>query len=266
MAFEHHLFISHASADKADYIQPLVAALASRSLTYWLDSAEILWGDSITGRINEGLRSSEYGLLCLSERYIERPWPESEMAAVFALQNTSGKKRVLPLILSGRDAVLQRYPLIGGLAYREFSAGVTTIADELSKLLQPSARSADELRVSIESAHSGHIINLAALRRASVQWLIEKATSNAGLRSEADVGAFDRVQVKWVLVDVRAESEWQQTNSWDQERIVCIVRADHGIVVSRDYSQRLDELGVPDGTIFHLYAIPERGHRIMYVG
>lgn len=264
MSYAHHVFISHASADKGRYIQPLVAALSSRRLTYWLDSSEIAWGDSVTGRINEGLRSSQYGLLCLSDRFIERPWPEAEMAAVFALQNASGRKRVLPLILDARDSVLQRYPLIGGLAYREFSQGVTTIADELAALVQPPAQSSDEIRVSIESAHSGHLISLSVLRRASIEWLIDKATSNAGLRTEADVGAFDRVRVRWVLVDVDAEGEWRRMDYRERERIACLLRADGRVRTSYDRAQRLDEAGVRDGMVFHLYAIPEHERHVVY--
>lgn len=264
MSYEYDLFVSHASADKSRYIEPLVNALESRQLTFWLDSREISWGDSVVGRINDGLRLSQYGLLCLSEKFIERPWPEAELAAVLALQNATGKKRVLPLILDARDAVLERYPLIGGLAYREFSMGAEGIADEISKLIQPSKQSSEEFRVAIESAHSGHLISLSVLRRASIEWLIDKATNNAGLRTEADVGAFDKLRVHWVLIDVKAESEWRKMPTRRRERIVCMINTESGASAIEDQSLRLDEIGVLDGTVFHLYAIPERRDFVFY--
>jgi len=99
------LFLSHASADKEEYVFPLTESLSARDITYWLDDAEISWGDSVVGKINEGLRDSQFALLCLSENFLLRPWPEAEMSAVLSIQNTKGIKSVLPLILNSKDII-----------------------------------------------------------------------------------------------------------------------------------------------------------------
>lgn len=51
----HDIFISHASEDKEKIVAPLTSALDAAAITYWLDSAEIGWGDSIFRKINDGL-------------------------------------------------------------------------------------------------------------------------------------------------------------------------------------------------------------------
>ena len=118
---KHDVFISHAGRDKERYVQPLVDALQDRGVTFWLDSIEVTWGDSVTRNINQGLAHSRFLLLCLSSSFVDRPWPEAEMGAAVAQQNAFGTKRVLPLILYDKDVVLSRYPLLADLAYREFS-------------------------------------------------------------------------------------------------------------------------------------------------
>jgi hypothetical protein len=120
---EQDVFLSHASKDKQGYVEPLASALKQREVTFWLDSAEIGWGDNVTTKINEGLRNSRYAVVCLSANFLDRPWPENELSAVLALQNTDGRKRVLPLILNSKEQVLQHYPLIAGLAFRPAANG-----------------------------------------------------------------------------------------------------------------------------------------------
>src|SRR5688572_4083776 len=87
-------FISHAGGDKERYVGPIVDAMTRIGLSLWLDDLEIAWGDNITMRLNAGLRDSRFVLLCLSKRFIERPWPETELAASLAMQNEDGSKRV----------------------------------------------------------------------------------------------------------------------------------------------------------------------------
>lgn len=48
------------------------------SITYWLDVKEIVWGDSITGKISEGLNRSGYVVVFLSGNYLESNWACAE--------------------------------------------------------------------------------------------------------------------------------------------------------------------------------------------
>lgn len=146
MTKQFDLFISYASADRTDYINPITEALERRHISFWLDSINVKWGDSIALQINAGLRSSRYVLLCLSKAYIGREWPETEMSAAFGIRNKNGKKRALPLILNSKDLILERYPLLEGFLYRTYDHNAEALAAKLSDLLSHTSGSQNESR------------------------------------------------------------------------------------------------------------------------
>jgi hypothetical protein len=263
--FEQDVFISHASGDKAEYVEPLAAALARHGVSYWLDSREIAWGDNIARRINEGLRESRFGLLCLSERYLDRKWTEQELSALFAIENSDGERRVLPLILNSRDAVLERYPLIAGMAYREFAAGPDAIASDIAALAGTRTVPDDHVTVSIESVHTGHISRLVVPTRASVDFLRQKATAGAGLKNRLETGGFQSFPIRWVLVDAAVEQHVESLASRllkarQSHEIVAVVWNGKRPVYVRDPRTRLSDLkGLGDNLVFHLQALPDVG-------
>jgi len=58
---------------------PFTSLLKARGLSYWLDQAEIKVGDSISAKIDEGLRESRYVLAFISESFLQRNWPDREL-------------------------------------------------------------------------------------------------------------------------------------------------------------------------------------------
>lgn len=52
---EWDYFISHASPDKADFVQPLAEGLTAEGVRVWYDDFEINYGDSLREKIDEGL-------------------------------------------------------------------------------------------------------------------------------------------------------------------------------------------------------------------
>ncbi|MET0713791.1 MAG: toll/interleukin-1 receptor domain-containing protein [Mycetocola sp.] len=68
------MFISHASEDKADVARPLRDALTRLGVTVWLDEAEMRIGHSLRRKIDEGIRSSRFGVVVLSEAFFTKGW------------------------------------------------------------------------------------------------------------------------------------------------------------------------------------------------
>jgi len=254
---QQDVFISHSSADKTQYVHPLTEALSAHNVTFWLDDSEIRWGDNVVMKINDGLRSSRFALVCLSESFLRRGWPEAEMAAVLSIQNTDGVKRVLPLILNSKESVLKQYPLIAGFACREFNLGADYLASEIATLVSDRPFAANEITVTVEGVHTGKLCRLRAPRRASVQWLTKTAQIGMEAQEEFKVGPFSEFRVRWVLVDVAAEQEWLSMPRRDQREIYALVKTDDGFKVTRNERERLEQLGVRDGMVFHLYAIED---------
>jgi hypothetical protein len=253
---KYDLFISHAGADKTKYIDPLAGALARREISCWLDSSEIAFGDNIALRLNEGLRESKFVLLCLSRSFLQRPWPENEMAAALAMQNARGIKRVLPLILNSKDDVLDRYPLLAGFAYREFEAGIESIVNDCASLLEK-LTTVPQINVTVESVHTGLTRIFYADYRASVRWLADRAQEGIGVSREADTGAHLPFKIRWVLVDARAEEAWSMLDRSGKRRVHAIIQSENGLRFSFSDRDRLADVGVYDGIVFHLYAIED---------
>lgn len=250
------VFVSHAGRDKEVYIKPLTEAFVSRGITFWLDNLEIAWGDSIVMKINEGLAASKFVLLCLSQAFLRRPWPEAELSAALSIQNNNGIKRVLPLILNGKDEVLARYPLVAGLAYREFSVGTSVLADEIGAICGRASR-AGEIRLTVESVHTGKLCSITTEPNVSVRWLADRAKAGMGVTDLADTGAYEPFHVRWVLVDTRAEDEWRRLGRYQQQRLRAIIATEKGIVFSESDFDKLVDMGIRDGTVFHIYAIED---------
>lgn len=100
------VFICHASEDKADVAEPLFRRLDSVGIRCWYDRGEILWGDSIVGKINEGLKCSRFVIVVVS-RALLKTWPIKEMNAALSQEIDSGTTRVLPL-MTGTDEEVQQ--------------------------------------------------------------------------------------------------------------------------------------------------------------
>ena len=96
------IFICHASEDKEEVAIPLVKALDDAGITYWYDQAEIKWGDSITQKVNDGLKISRYVVVILSEAFISKNWPQRELNSALNIEASSKEVRVLPLLFGDK--------------------------------------------------------------------------------------------------------------------------------------------------------------------
>jgi hypothetical protein len=128
---ERSVFLCHASEDKDAFVRPLARELNRREITYWLDEAEIKWGDKIIQRINDGLARARYIVVFLSANFLGKNWPESELGAALNRENSKGQTIVLPLILGDVDSLLDRYPLLRDKVYLKWSQPLSMIVDHL---------------------------------------------------------------------------------------------------------------------------------------
>lgn len=92
------VFLSHSSADKP-MVDKVFNELHKAEVRAWYDRYEIEPGDSITDKINDGLRSSKLGLLFLSKNFLDRNsgWPMKEANFFFQKLMRNGKKNFIIL-------------------------------------------------------------------------------------------------------------------------------------------------------------------------
>jgi hypothetical protein len=90
------VFISHASEDKATVARPLRNALAALGVTVWLDEAELRIGHSLRRKIDDGIRSSRYGVVILSESFFGKGWTNHELDGLVT-RTVAGEQSLLPI-------------------------------------------------------------------------------------------------------------------------------------------------------------------------
>ena len=100
------VFICHASQDKESVAEPLRRHLDSVGIRCWYDQGEILWGDSVVGKISEGLKCSRFVVVVLSPALLRKTWPTKEMNAALSQEIDSGVIRVLPLMVGSDGEIV----------------------------------------------------------------------------------------------------------------------------------------------------------------
>jgi hypothetical protein len=100
--FHYDVFLSHSSKDK-----PAVRALAERlkadGLRVWLDDWEILAGDSIFQKVQQGLQQSRILLLFLSRQAFGSDWVTLEHQTILFRDPTNKERRFIPLRLDDTE-------------------------------------------------------------------------------------------------------------------------------------------------------------------
>jgi len=98
-------FLSHASEDKW-FVKNLADTLTRYGVDSWYDAYEIEPGDSIRAKINEGLRTCDFGVLVLSKAFFKKDWTKVELAALMTMVGTPN---VIPVFLDIKPKDLRKY-------------------------------------------------------------------------------------------------------------------------------------------------------------
>lgn len=110
------IFLSHTSIDKP-FVRKIAADLRSHGHTVWIDEAEINIGDSLIGKIRNGLDSVDYVAVILSKASIESEWVKKELE--IASNRELKERRVLVLPIKIEDVELPGF--LEGKFYGDFS-------------------------------------------------------------------------------------------------------------------------------------------------
>jgi hypothetical protein len=90
------VFISHASEDKDTVARPLRDAVAKLGVTVWLDEAQMRIGHSLRRKIDDGIRSSRFGVVILSDSFLRKGWTNHELDGLVT-RTVAGEQSLLPI-------------------------------------------------------------------------------------------------------------------------------------------------------------------------
>lgn len=92
-----NIFLSHTSIDKP-FVEKLAKDLKRIGIEVWFDKWEIGIGESITWKIESGIRQNEYLGIILSPEALQSEWVRSELSAAWVKQMQSKKVFILPIL------------------------------------------------------------------------------------------------------------------------------------------------------------------------
>jgi len=128
----YDVFISHASEDKDDFVRPFATLLRDKGLVVWYDEFELKIGDKLRRKIDEGLSTSRYGIVVLSNSFFRKEWPQKELDGLFAIED-GGRDVILPIWHKiSKDEVLHYSPTIATiLALNTLNFTIEEIAEKI---------------------------------------------------------------------------------------------------------------------------------------
>lgn len=92
------VFLSHSSMDKSLVIS-VALDLKKMGIGSWLDAFDILPGESMVAKINQGLNDCEFILLFLSQNSVKSNWVTKEWETILWDEVNSNKVKIIPIKL-----------------------------------------------------------------------------------------------------------------------------------------------------------------------
>ena len=90
------IFLSHTSEDKCE-VDNIFNEFQKAEISVWYDKYEINLGDSISDKIDEGLKSSDIGIICISKKFLNSNWAKTELNYFLQKRLNTGEKTFIVL-------------------------------------------------------------------------------------------------------------------------------------------------------------------------
>jgi hypothetical protein len=137
---EWDVFLSHASEDKETVVLPLTESLVRSGLRVWLDRFELMVGDSLREKIDEGLAESRFGVVVLSDSFLKKGWPRQELNGLFAKEE-EGVKVLLPVWHGVDKATVTRWsPMLADRIAADTKDGISAVSRAIAEAILAAGR------------------------------------------------------------------------------------------------------------------------------
>lgn len=128
--------------DKDSVARHLYKHLEAAGVQCWLDEAEIVWGDSIVTKIQEGLARARFVIVVLSASFLKKDWAQKELRTALTLEIEGRSNLVLPLLIGDPESLLVSLPFLKEKRYFKWEGNPALVEHELRAVLRNQARSA----------------------------------------------------------------------------------------------------------------------------
>lgn len=119
MDYKYDVFISHATKDKASYVNKLANVIKETGLSVFYDTDCIAWGDNIPSKVEDGLVNCKRAVVVISKNYFGRKWTEYEIMTLLKRQNDEGKKIIMPILHRiSKKQLVAHYPELVNISFK----------------------------------------------------------------------------------------------------------------------------------------------------
>lgn len=134
---QYDIFLSHANADKLDFVEDLKKSFDKLGIKVFYDKDSIEWGDKWKDRILNGLGNCRFGVIVVSENFFDREWTEKELKELLSRQKSSGQKLILPIIHNiSEDMLYKKYKKLSEIQFLDSSKlDIKDITIQLARIL-----------------------------------------------------------------------------------------------------------------------------------
>ena len=131
----YDVFISHASEDKEELVEPLATRLQQHHVTVWYDDLTLYVGDSFRRKVESGFANSRVGLVVISPAFITKGVSANDVESIMHRLGAS-KQAMLPIWHEvSRDQVERFSPSLARKVARNTTLNpIESIAGEIAEL------------------------------------------------------------------------------------------------------------------------------------
>jgi len=158
------VFISHSHRDKP-FAAILNKALRDAGVEVWIDEMEILPGDNIVKKIDQGLSSSDAIIVLLSKDYVSSKWAMQELSVFTARSISEEDIRILPILLEDCDLPIYLRDRLYIDARTHSEAAIRKAVESVVRVHEPEAKD----RVEVDRSDS---------KRSSLEFHREKLSTH----------------------------------------------------------------------------------------
>jgi len=113
---EKTIFLCHSSTDKG-FVRMVNDDLRRLGATTWLDENNIKVGDSLVGKISEGLKVSQFMAVFLSPASVKSIWTKKEWQSYLSRQLAGSAITILPVLIEKCEVP----EILADLKYADFT-------------------------------------------------------------------------------------------------------------------------------------------------
>ncbi len=130
------VFLSHSSEDKLNVVIPFSKELEKLHISYWLDSIELTPGDSLVGKIFNGIKISKLVVVFISKTFLSKGWATNELRSALARQIRENEKIVVPFLIDIEFVdLISHFPEFENIFCGNLDNGLAYAAQQINKIL-----------------------------------------------------------------------------------------------------------------------------------